>query len=247
METVVHGGNQRGVGIRHGQRRIGQHHGQHGGHPRTDHAGPLAHAGNPDGPAAQFQGASGDLVRLVGCGDAAGSGQKGRFVAAQTVGGRTDSHGDLVHRQKHADDSGRHYQGLIRAGATSGGRQLRHRLGIQQTSLARTRIGVARIDDDRADAVGRRPLAVDRDRRSTHQVRRVHAGRHRGLVRHNQGQIFTRRIGLDSARDAGKSKAARYANRHGLSQGSGSEGQGISDFRGLTTAAPWSRGIRTSS
>ena len=130
---------------------------------RADHGGALGHAGDLNlvrPPSVTLP--AGQLVRRVGRQHAARGGHERVFVVASCSAAALDARRDLVHRQKLADDAGRQDEGLLALGAAGRRRPARpSRAASRQAALAGAGVGVARVDDDRAN-VARPACALDR-------------------------------------------------------------------------------------
>ena len=93
-------------------------------------------------------------------------------------------------------------------------REAGHFEGVIHAALPGAGVGVARVDDDGADLIGRSAPAIDEHRRGTNEVLGINAGGDSRSVRHDEREIFFRRVSLDAAVQRGKAKAARDGDGH---------------------------------
>jgi hypothetical protein len=162
-----------------GNLRVERQVAEHGGHVRLDHAGALADAGHRDQVLADHHFARGRFRLRVGGHDRFGRVEP--VVRLEVGNGGRQAGDDLLDRQGFEDHASRKRQHLLRRAA----QQLRQRgargLRIREPRLAGAGVGVAGIDDQRADrrAAGRDGGQVgfaDLHRCGAEAVQREYAG-----------------------------------------------------------------------
>ena len=120
-----------------------------------------------------------------------------------------DAWGELVHRQEMADDAGRADEHISGRTADLFGDNRRHPLGVGDATIPGAGVGAAGVQHYRPHTRARDTRAADLDRSADHAILRKHASRRARAVRHEQGQIQLRGIGLDSTGVSNGTKTQR--------------------------------------
>ena len=183
------------------EHRIGGDEAEHRRHVRADHAGALGDAGDGDRPAPDDELARGRLGQRVGGHDRLGG--QAPLIGLQVGQCSRQSIDDALARQVFHDDAGgerQHLRGrdvqLLRQRLASGVR-------APQAVGAGAGVGIAGVDQQRADAVaGSEVRAANLHRRGTEAVLREHAGDAGALGQGQHQQVASMRLAHAGHRDA---------------------------------------------